>query len=73
VSIPLRLLIAEDSQDDAILLVRELERAGYQPSYECVDNAAAMKAALEAVCRATHGRGRLLVASAGVELGRKMA
>jgi PAS domain S-box-containing protein len=40
-------LIAEDSEDDALLLVRELKRGGYEPVHERVDNAAAMQAALE--------------------------
>ena len=30
--IPLKVLIVEDSDDDAELLVHELERAGYQPT-----------------------------------------
>ena len=45
--VPLRVLIAEDSEDDARLLLRELQRAGYQPTYERVDNPAAMAAALD--------------------------
>jgi PAS domain S-box-containing protein len=44
---PLRLLIADDSETDALLLVRELERAGYAPTYERVDTAVAMLAALD--------------------------
>jgi hypothetical protein len=28
---PLRLLIIEDSEDDALLIVRDLRRAGYEP------------------------------------------
>src|SRR5260370_18861259 len=46
VSTVLRVLIAEDSEDDALLLVRELRRGGYDPVYERVDTAAAMQAAL---------------------------
>jgi DNA-binding NtrC family response regulator len=42
----LRLLIIEDSADDAELLVRELRRGGYEPAYERVETAAAMNAAL---------------------------
>jgi signal transduction histidine kinase len=45
--VPLRVLIAEDSEDDARLLLRELERAGYQPTYERVDTPAAMASALD--------------------------
>jgi len=44
---PLRLLIVEDSSDDVKLLVRELQRGGYQPVYEQVESAPAMQAALE--------------------------
>ncbi len=44
--IALRVLIAEDSEDDALLLVRELRRGGYEPVYERVDTAAALQAAL---------------------------
>jgi len=47
VSVPLRVLIAEDSEDDALLLVRELKRGGYEPTYERVASAAAMAAALD--------------------------
>src|SRR5437764_8551321 len=42
----LRVLIVEDSEQDSLLLVRELRRGGYDPVVERVDTAAAMKAAL---------------------------
>jgi signal transduction histidine kinase len=45
--VPLRVLIAEDSEDDARLLLRELQRAGYQPTHERVDNPVAMTSALD--------------------------
>src|SRR2546421_3043097 len=45
--VPLRVLIAEDSEDDARLLLREFDRAGYQPTHERVENPAAMAAALD--------------------------
>jgi two-component system cell cycle sensor histidine kinase/response regulator CckA len=45
--IPLRVLIAEDSEDDALLLVQELKRGGYEPTYERVASAAALAAALD--------------------------
>jgi len=34
---PLRVLIVEDSEDDALLLVRELKRGGYETTFERVD------------------------------------
>ena len=44
---PLRVLLVEDSEDDTLLLLRELRRGGYEPVCERVDTAAAMEAALE--------------------------
>ena len=44
---PLRVLIVEDSVDDALLLLRELKNGGYEPQHERVDTAEAMRAALE--------------------------
>jgi signal transduction histidine kinase len=43
----LRALIADDSEDDVFFLLRELRKAGYEPDYERVSTAPAMKAALE--------------------------
>ena len=43
----LNVLIAEDSEDDAMLIVRELRRGGYEPRMRRVDSAADMKEALE--------------------------
>jgi signal transduction histidine kinase len=43
----LRLLLVEDSDDDAWLVLRELERGGFQPDYVRVDTRAAFMAALE--------------------------
>jgi CheY-like chemotaxis protein len=45
--VPLRLLIVEDLDDAAVLLVRECKRGGYAPVFERVDTAAAMKVALD--------------------------
>jgi hypothetical protein len=42
----LRLLLIEDSEDDAQLLLRELKRAGYKISHERVDTAESLNAAL---------------------------
>ena len=39
----LRVLIVEDSEDDAILVARELGRGGYELTYERVDTAAGMR------------------------------
>lgn len=44
---PLRVLLVEDSEDDAELLAYELERSGYDLIYERVDTAMAMNAALD--------------------------
>src|ERR671910_3874835 len=44
--LPLRVLLVEDSEDDALLLVRMLCRDGYDPTWERVETAAAMEAAL---------------------------
>src|SRR6266545_4275379 len=43
----LRLLMVEDSEEDAHLLVRELKRAGYDVAHERVDTATALEAALD--------------------------
>jgi two-component system, cell cycle sensor histidine kinase and response regulator CckA len=43
----LRVLIADDSEDDVVILLHVLRRAGYEPVYERVSTAPAMKAALE--------------------------
>src|SRR5260370_7894506 len=44
---PLRMLMVEDSADDAELLAHELRRAGFALEFERVDNAAALEAALD--------------------------
>jgi PAS domain S-box-containing protein len=44
---PLRVLIVEDSEDDALLLLHELRKGGYTVTSERVDTAPAMSAALE--------------------------
>jgi two-component system cell cycle sensor histidine kinase/response regulator CckA len=44
--IPLRVLIVEDSEDDVLLVLRQLRRSGYEPSFERVDTAPALRAAL---------------------------
>ena len=44
---PLRILIVEDSEIDTELLLRELRRGNYQPTFERVETAAAMTTALE--------------------------
>ncbi|MCX6020312.1 MAG: adenylate/guanylate cyclase domain-containing response regulator [Chloroflexi bacterium] len=46
-SLSLRVLIVEDSEDDAELLLIDLRSAGYDPVAERVDTATAMDAALE--------------------------
>jgi len=44
---PLRVLIVEDSEDDALLVIRELERGSYDTTSERVETAEAMTDALE--------------------------
>lgn len=43
---PLRLLMIEDTEEDAMLLLRELKRAGYEPTYRRVWTEASIEAAL---------------------------
>lgn len=43
----LRVLLVEDSDDDAFLVLRELKRGGFEPVYERVDTRAAFQAALQ--------------------------
>ena len=44
---PLRVLIVDESEEDASLAIRELRRSGYDPTHERCDTQAAFKAALE--------------------------
>ena len=46
-SVPLRALVVEDSEDDAFLLVRHLQRGGYQLDWLRVETEDAMRAALK--------------------------
>ena len=43
---PLRVLMVEDSEDDALLEIRALKNGGYDPEYERVETAGAMRTAL---------------------------
>ena len=43
---PLRVLIVEDSEDDTLLVVRELQHGDYSPIFQRVDTATAMQNAL---------------------------
>src|SRR4030042_3694289 len=43
---PIRVLIVEDSEEDTLLIVRELKRGGFDPINERVETAEGMKAAL---------------------------
>lgn len=45
-SIPLRVLIVEDSEDDTLVLLRQLRTGGYDPTFEQVDTPAEMRTAL---------------------------
>lgn len=44
---PISVLIVEDSEDDVLLLVRQLKKGDYNPTYEQVDTAEAMSEALD--------------------------
>ena len=44
---PIRILFVDDSEDDVMLLMMELKKGGYNPSYEQVDTADAMSDALD--------------------------
>ena len=46
-AVPLRVLLVEDSEDDALLLLRELRRGGYDPVSRRVEAAESMKEALK--------------------------
>ena len=46
-STPLRVLIVEDSEDDALLILRELRKGGWVPEYQRVDTPATLQAALD--------------------------
>jgi len=41
--IPIRILIVEDSEDDALLIIRELKNGGYKPVFERIQTAKSMK------------------------------
>lgn len=45
-TMPLSLLMLEDSEDDALIVLRELKRGGYEVSHQRVQSAATMRAAL---------------------------
>jgi PAS domain S-box-containing protein/putative nucleotidyltransferase with HDIG domain len=44
---PIRVLIVDDSEDDGLLLLRNLKHGGFNPSYEQVDTAEAMSRSLD--------------------------
>ncbi|HRR47052.1 MAG TPA: diguanylate cyclase [Syntrophales bacterium] len=43
----LKVLLVEDNEDDALLMIREMEKGGYVPAVERVDNMAALQTALK--------------------------
>jgi two-component system cell cycle sensor histidine kinase/response regulator CckA len=45
-SVPLGVLIIEDSEDDAVMVLRELKRAGYDVDFKRVDSSDALQASL---------------------------
>ena len=46
-STPLHLLIVEDSEDDALLLLRELRKGGFEPRWQRIDTSDALVTALD--------------------------
>ena len=44
---PIRVLIVEDSEDDALLILEQLRRGGLEPDFKRVDTAEGMKLALK--------------------------
>ena len=44
---PIRVLVVEDSEDDAKLAMRMLQLGGFAPTYRCVQDAASMHAAFQ--------------------------
>jgi hypothetical protein len=48
---PLHVLIVEDSENDALLLIRELKRSGYEPVYELLKNRLGKSLSLILSCR----------------------
>ncbi len=46
-NIPIRLLIVEDSEDDAFFLVRTLTQAGFDVDFKCVETSSEMRRAIE--------------------------
>jgi len=45
---PIRVLIVEDSEDDCALVIRELQRGGYEVQFQRVDTPAGLKSACDA-------------------------
>lgn len=46
-SAPLRVLVVEDSEDDSLLILRELRKGGLLPAFQRVDSPAGLQAALD--------------------------
>jgi CheY-like chemotaxis protein len=46
-TVPIRVLLVEDSEEDADLIILELKRGGFDPQYVRVDSADLMRSALE--------------------------
>jgi two-component system sensor histidine kinase UhpB len=44
--IPLRVLLIEDYEDDALRIVLELQRGGYEPTWQRLDTSASLATAL---------------------------
>jgi signal transduction histidine kinase len=54
--VPVRLLLVEDSENDAMLLLRELRRGGYEPNHERLYTPEGMERALGEIRDAERNR-----------------
>ena len=55
---PLRLLIVEDSADDALLMALQLQQSGFDPTWERMETGPALSAALSAFAKTVRLEGK---------------
>lgn len=51
----LRVLMVDDSEDDVLLIIRELKKGGYNPLYEHVETAAAKEQGVKSLLDSSYG------------------